>query len=169
MKTKAATSASGQRGVAANGLNAKQQRFVDEYLVDGNATRAAEVAGYSKKTAYSQGARLLKNVEVAQAIASRAKIIHDKLELDQEYVRRGLKKVADLSMDLVGTEVKRGKRKVRVQTYDPKAATKALELIGKDQGMFKPDVNVNVTGNMPLEQLLQLLPEAVATLAKVKP
>lgn len=49
-------------------LNDKQQRFVEEYLIDLNATQAAERAGYSKKTAYSQGQRLLKNVEIQSAI-----------------------------------------------------------------------------------------------------
>lgn len=45
-------------------LNDKQKRFVEEYLIDLNATQAAARAGYSEKTAYSQGQRLLKNVEV---------------------------------------------------------------------------------------------------------
>ncbi|MGM7379091.1 terminase small subunit, partial [Acinetobacter baumannii] len=34
-------------------LRGKQQRFVDEYLIDRNATQAAIRAGYSAKTAYS--------------------------------------------------------------------------------------------------------------------
>ncbi len=50
-------------------LNEKQARFADEYLVDLNATQAAIRAGYSAKTAYSQGVRLLKHVEVARLIA----------------------------------------------------------------------------------------------------
>lgn len=49
-------------------LNARQTTFVQEYLVDMNATQAAVRAGYSERTAYSQGQRLLKNVEVAAAI-----------------------------------------------------------------------------------------------------
>jgi len=49
-------------------MNNKQQRFVDEYLVDLNATQAAIRAGYSAKTAYVQGPRLLENVGVAAAI-----------------------------------------------------------------------------------------------------
>jgi len=49
-------------------MNNKQQRFVDEYLVDSNATQAAIRAGYSAKTAYVQGPRLLENVGVAAAI-----------------------------------------------------------------------------------------------------
>lgn len=50
-------------------MTGKQQRFCDEYLIDCNATRAAIAAGYSKQTAYSQGQRLLKNVETKNYIA----------------------------------------------------------------------------------------------------
>jgi phage terminase small subunit len=52
----------------ADALTPKQQRFVEEYLIDANATKAAQRAGYSKATAYAQGQRLLKNVEVAAAL-----------------------------------------------------------------------------------------------------
>lgn len=51
-----------------NGLNGKQSRFVDEYLVDLNATQAAIRAGYSAKTAYSIGWELLRKPEIEQAI-----------------------------------------------------------------------------------------------------
>ena len=59
-------------------LTSKQQRydrFVSEMLVDGNVTRSARAAGYSEKTAYSQGHRLLKNVEIANAIKAGQKDI----------------------------------------------------------------------------------------------
>lgn len=49
-------------------LNEKQKRFCEEYLVDLNTTQAAIRAGYSKKTAYSQGHDLLKKPEVSQYI-----------------------------------------------------------------------------------------------------
>lgn len=49
-------------------MSPKRERFVIEYLLDGNATQAAIRAGYSAKTAYSQGQRLLKNVEVATRV-----------------------------------------------------------------------------------------------------
>ena len=49
-------------------MTPKQQRFVAEYLIDLNATQAAIRAGYSPKTASSQGERLLRNVEVAKAL-----------------------------------------------------------------------------------------------------
>jgi len=54
-------------------LTAKKQRFVDEYLIDLNATQAAIRASYSQKTAASQGERLLRNVEVRKYLASRRK------------------------------------------------------------------------------------------------
>lgn len=50
-------------------LTPRQTRFVAEYLIDSNATQAAVRAGYSARTAYSIGCRLLKNVEVARGIA----------------------------------------------------------------------------------------------------
>ena len=49
-------------------LTEKQQRFVDEYLIDLNATQAAIRAGYSVKTADQQASRMLTNVKVQQAI-----------------------------------------------------------------------------------------------------
>lgn len=51
------------------GLSVKQRRFVEAY--DGNATAAAIAAGYSPKTAYSAGQRMLKNVEILTAIQER--------------------------------------------------------------------------------------------------
>jgi len=56
-----------------DGLTAQQRLFVAEYLKDRNATQAAIRAGYSKKTANEQGARLLAKVSVAQAIAQQQK------------------------------------------------------------------------------------------------
>jgi Phage terminase, small subunit len=49
-------------------VNARQRRFVDEYLVDLNAAQAAIRAGYSAKVARSLGQRLLTNVDIQTAI-----------------------------------------------------------------------------------------------------
>lgn len=49
-------------------LSPKQERFVAEYLVDLNATQSAIRAGYSERTARSQGQRLLTNVDIQKAI-----------------------------------------------------------------------------------------------------
>lgn len=54
-----------------SGLNPNQERFVEEYLIDLNATQAAIRAGYSAKTAESQGSSLLRNPKVARAVAAR--------------------------------------------------------------------------------------------------
>ncbi len=51
-------------------LNAKQARFVAEYLIDLNATEAAKRSGYSAHTAMQQGSRLLSHVEIAAAIST---------------------------------------------------------------------------------------------------
>jgi len=50
-------------------LNQKQQRFVSEYRKDLNATKAYIRAGYSKKGAAQGGERLLRDVEIAAAVA----------------------------------------------------------------------------------------------------
>lgn len=57
-------------------LTRKQQVFVDEYLKTWNAAEAARRAGYSEKTAYSSGPRLLRNVEISAAISERLSASH---------------------------------------------------------------------------------------------
>lgn len=76
-------------------LNPKQCRFVQEYLVDLNATQAAIRAGYSEKTAYSQGQRLLKNVEIASAIKEAMDLRANSVQITAERV---LLEVARLAM-----------------------------------------------------------------------
>ena len=75
-------------------LTPKQKRFVDEYLVDLNATAAARRAGYSEKTACEQGSRLLANVKVQAAIQERQKKLQGKLEITQEAVLQELAAIA---------------------------------------------------------------------------
>jgi phage terminase small subunit len=75
-------------------LTRKQELFVAEYLTDLNATRAAIAAGYSKKTACEQGARLLANVKIAQQIAAKHGKRLGKLEISAEKVLQELAKLA---------------------------------------------------------------------------
>ena len=49
-------------------LSLKQQKFCEYYVELCNATEAAKRAGYSEKTAYSQGQRMLKNVEIQKYV-----------------------------------------------------------------------------------------------------
>ena len=71
-------------------LNDRQQLFVNEYLVDSNATQAAIRAGYSEKTAKQIGNRLLTKVDVAAAIDARRAKLTKKLEITQERVLQEL-------------------------------------------------------------------------------
>lgn len=50
-------------------MNERQKAFCEHYAANPNATAAALAAGYSKVTAYSQGQRLLKNVEIKKYLA----------------------------------------------------------------------------------------------------
>lgn len=67
-------------------LTPKQRRFVDEYLIDLNATQAAIRAGYSPKTANEQGARLLANVSIAKAIQEARDKQQERTEITQDRV-----------------------------------------------------------------------------------
>jgi len=76
-------------------LTAKKLRFIEEYNLDLNATQAAIRAGYSKKTAKSQGQRLLTDVDVAAQIEARKAQRADRVQIDADRVvlelaRRGL-------------------------------------------------------------------------------
>lgn len=78
---------------ASGKLKDKQARFVEEYLIDLNATQAAIRAGYSEATAYSQGQRLLKNVEVEKALSEAMKKRSERTEITQDMVLRELAKI----------------------------------------------------------------------------
>lgn len=76
----------------AEGLTLQQQRFVEEYAIDLNATQAAIRAGYSPKTAQEQSSRLLSKAIVADAVAKRVATSTKKADLtierlDQEIAR----------------------------------------------------------------------------------
>lgn len=127
-------------------LNQKQKRFCEEYVRLGNATQSAIEAGYSKKTAYSQGQRLLKNVEVQNYIA----------ELNEDLKKDSIAGADEVLQFL--TSVMRGEKTEEtlrlngegVQTIDTitisgKDQIKAAELIGKRYAIFtdKKEVEVN--------------------------
>ena len=130
-------------------LTPKQERFIQEYLIDLNATQAAIRAGYSERTAYSIGQRLLKHVEVLTRIEEGKKEIAAKAELTQEWVLDRLKECVSMSMKK--EEVEKWDYEAKRMTgtgeyvYDSKGATKALELLGKHLGMYKTDINLNAS------------------------
>lgn len=99
-------------------LNLQQKQFCIEWTIDFNATKAAERAKYSKKTAYSQGQRLLKHVEVQAEIRRIMKKRAEKVEITAENVLKG---IYDIAFE------PGGKRTDQL---------KALELLGKYLALF---------------------------------
>ena len=75
-------------------MTPKQQRFVEEYLVDLNATQAAIRAGYSARSAKSQGPSTLKVPVVAQAIARAQAARAERTRVTADRVVKELAKVA---------------------------------------------------------------------------
>ncbi len=71
-------------------LTPKQVRFVDEYLIDFNASRAAVAAGFSSRSAKVQGSRLLTNVNLIATIQRRQKATERRLEVTRDTIIQGL-------------------------------------------------------------------------------
>ena len=103
-------------------LTAKQSRFVDEYLVDLNATQAAVRAGYSAKTAEQQAYQLLQKTSVQAAITQAKQAREQRTQITADLV---LREVASIALAPLGDEV--------VKTTDK---LKALELAGKHLAMW---------------------------------
>ena len=81
------------------GLRGKQQRFVEEYLKDLNATQAAIRAGYSEKTARDIGCENLAKPNIAKAIADAEAKREERTQIDSDYV---LKRLAEIDqMDVL--------------------------------------------------------------------
>lgn len=139
-------------------LTQRQKIFVQEYLVDLNATQAAIRAGYSKKTADRIGPELLGKACVSQAIqkamaerAQRTQITQDRVVAELARIafadRGAFARVTDDGSRVTLTDtdrltddqraalagVKETKYGIEVSTYDK---VRALELLGKHLGMF---------------------------------
>jgi phage terminase small subunit len=76
------------------GFTPKQERFIEEYLRDFNATQAAIRAGYKPRTAYSTGQENLKKPEIAEAIAARRARLAEEAGVTAERVVRELGRIA---------------------------------------------------------------------------
>lgn len=145
-------------------LTAKQQRFIDEYLVDLNATQAAIRAGYSEKAARVTAAKMLTNANIQTAIQKRQNELQNKLGVTQERVIQELAAIAFANgtdfAKVVGAGVavaipteqlspeklpaiagiKQTQDGVEIKLHNK---VRALELLGKHLGMFTEKVEVN--------------------------
>ena len=115
-------------------LTAKQQRFVDEYLIDLNATQAAIRAGYSEKTAGQIGEQNLKKLEIQNTLTERMATRSERTTLNADQVLREIAAVALLPLD--GAEVLGGLVKVSDKL-------KALEMAGKHLGLFTDKLKIS--------------------------
>lgn len=119
----------------------KVARFVREYLVDFNATQAAIRAGYSPKTAASQGSRLLTNAEVAAAVLAGRMKADEQSGITQERV---LQELAVLAFSDVGHYSIDDAGNVTLRSDAPEGARRAISSI-------KRRVRVDDEGNSTTE------------------
>ena len=101
-------------------LSPQQQRFVEEYCLGKTATEAARIAGYSPKRPDVAGAKLLKQPHIAAAVAA---------------LRAKVAKETSITVAWVQEQLVDTYRAARSDT-DLAAANRALELLGKNLGMF---------------------------------
>ena len=83
--------------MSANKLTPKQKLFIEEYLIDLNATRAYKVAypNVTKdETAAQAGSRMLRNVKVQEKIAERMRDREIRTEITQDKVLKELAAIA---------------------------------------------------------------------------
>jgi phage terminase small subunit len=77
------------------GLTEKQNLFVNEYLIDFNATRAAKAAGYKESTAHYYGQQLLKNLVIHDAIQQVVEQRNKACQVDAYYVLNKCKQIVE--------------------------------------------------------------------------
>ncbi|MCT8848230.1 terminase small subunit [Glaesserella parasuis] len=138
------------KGVGKFKLTDKQQRFVEEYLIDLNATQAAIRAGYSEDTAKEMGYENLTKPHIQKAIQEAQNKRAERVNVTQDDVLRGLLEVIAMStgkQKITETELSKVDGSivpmdVEKVCFEPHAANKALELLGKHLGMFKDKVDV---------------------------
>ena len=86
-------------------MTPKQQRFVEVYLVDLNASAAARRAGYSSKRADAIGHENLGKPEISSAIAAAQAARAQRTQIDADWVLRRLAALADADVaDLYGPD-----------------------------------------------------------------
>jgi len=164
-------------------LTAKQKLFVEEYLIDLNATQAAARAGYSKKTAKQAGTENLSKPVIAAAISLSMQQRSERLKIDAGYVLRRFHELEAFNFSqifnaegelmpidqwpesaqrsIVSFEVKEdwegvGKKRKLVRTIGKiriESRVKALENIGKHIG-FYPVASVKVDSGDSMTELL---------------
>jgi len=147
----------------------KQKRFVDEYLIDLNATQAAVRAGYSAKSAYSIGTENLKKPEIKRSIEEQLQQLHNSKTADAEEIIEYLTSVmrGESTAQIVVVEGEgEGCSAARTmeKAPDEKERLRAAELLGKRFGIFtdKAEINANITSEKLADVFKQIGGEGLA-------
>ena len=135
-------------------LTLKQKRFANEYIISGNATEAAIIAGYSKKYANTNASKLLQNTTIKEYVDERLKDLEDKSIAKQEEVLKYLTAVMrgeNQSETVVVETQENGTTRARrfARLPEEKDRLKAAELLGKRYGTWTDKVDIN--GDMSLK------------------
>lgn len=136
-------------------MNKRQERFVTEYLIDLNATQAAIRAGYSERTARSQGQRLLTKADIQEAVQKAQEKIQDENIASAKDVLEFLSlsmngEVDEEALLVVGDGDGFGKVVRTRKEMAAKDRIKAAELIGKRYALFTDKVDLQ-TGDIVIE------------------
>ncbi|WGW22193.1 terminase small subunit [Limosilactobacillus fermentum] len=124
----------------------KQQRFVDEYIISGNATQAAIKAGYSKKTANRIATENLSKPVIKTAIDKRNAEIQSEKTMDMQEV---MELLASIARGETTEETVTNKGDVIETATRNSDKLKALELIGKRFGAWTD--KKEISGNLDIE------------------
>lgn len=160
-------------------------RFVDEYVIDQNATQAAIRAGYSPKSAYVSGYRLLKDAQIKAEIDKRLAVVSANCGITAERILQEyaclafidpinlftedghLKPISEMSEDarraIAGLEVVQmkatGSEDVQIESLLKKIKLTdkkgSLDSLAKIMGMMKE--KVEVSGQITLGALLGIM------------
>ncbi|MEK1317479.1 terminase small subunit [Limosilactobacillus fermentum] len=127
-------------------LTLKQQRFVDEYIISGNATQAAIKAGYSKKTAKQMGTENLAKPIIKAELDRRNTEIQSAKTMDMQEV---MERLAAMGRGETTEETVTNKGEV-IETATRNAdKLKAMELIGKRFGAWTD--KKEISGNLDID------------------
>jgi phage terminase small subunit len=111
-------------------MTPKQQRFVQEYLTDLNATQAAIRAGYSAATAAEIGRQNLGKLEVAEAIAASQTSRAERMEITADHVARAFARVGTSDVRKLFTE-DGALKPIHELDDDTAAAISSIEVVTK--------------------------------------